>query len=139
PEPEPKPIPEPKPESEPEPVASPVHSDAPPALAQVKAKWREMINHVGEEHRNLPPLLNMGKPLALEGSAIILGFDFPIFKEKFTNTAGAAEIIGEAFSDLLQTHCQVRAVVTSEYTVPIAEDEFRALANELGGVVREEE
>ncbi len=129
----------PPPKPEPEPSTAAAQSDAPPTLSQVKANWREMINRMGVEHRNLPPLLNMGKPLALEGSTIILGFDFPIFKEKFSNTAGAAQIIGETYSDLLQTHCQVRAVVTSEYTVPIEAAEFRALADELGGVVREEE
>jgi hypothetical protein len=46
--------------------------------------------------------------------------------------------VGEVFSHLLQTKWTVRAVVTSDYTVPIQKEEFDALASELGGVVKDE-
>ncbi|MCB9445188.1 MAG: hypothetical protein H6669_13245, partial [Ardenticatenaceae bacterium] len=108
------------------------------SLEAVKAQWRTMTEQVGEQQRNLPALLTMGKPLALEGSTIILGFDFPIFNKKFNDTAGAVQLVSETFSRLLGTDCRVRSVVTSEYTVPVPEAEFRALADELGGVVKEE-
>jgi hypothetical protein len=108
-------------------------------LAAVKAQWRTMTEEVGEQQRNLPPLLTMGKPLALEGNTIVVGFDFPIFNKKFTDTAGSTQLIGETFSRLLGIDCTVRSVVTSEYTVPVPEEEFRALADELGGVVTEEQ
>jgi ethanolamine transporter EutH len=86
----------------------------------------------------LPALLNMGKPLAVEGSTIILGFDYPIFKDKFDQTADAIQVVGDIFSQLVGAKCLVRAVVTSEYTIPIPKEEFDALAQELGGVMREE-
>ncbi|MEJ2746453.1 MAG: DNA polymerase III subunit gamma/tau [Anaerolineae bacterium] len=108
------------------------------SLDAVKAQWRTMTEQVGEQQRNLPALLTMGKPLALEGSTIILGFDFPIFHKKFMDTAGAPQLVGETFSRLLGTECNVRSVITSEYTIPVPEEEFRALADELGGVVKEE-
>jgi hypothetical protein len=107
-------------------------------LDAVKAQWRVMTEQVGEKQRNLPALLTMGKPLALEGSTIVVGFDFPIFNKKFNDTAGAVQLIGETFSHLLGVKCAVRSVVTSEYAVPVPEEEFRALADELGGVVTEE-
>ena len=119
-------------------AADPAQTAGAPTLAQVKAHWREMMDRVGEVHKNLPPLLNMSKPLAVEGQTIVLGFDYPIFKEKFNNLGNAANIIGEAFSDLLGSKCSVRSVVVSEYDVAISEDEFSALAEELGGVVRRE-
>jgi hypothetical protein len=97
-----------------------------------------LVAQAGEQNKNLPALLNMGKPLATEGSTIVLGFDFPIFKDKFDNTPGAAQLLGEIISTLTGIHCSVRCVVTSEYTVPIHKEEFRALAQELGGVVHEE-
>ncbi len=107
-------------------------------LENVKAKWREMINQVGQEDKNLPPLLAMSKPLGVEGDMIILGFDFPIFKEKFDKTEHGAAIIGDSFSQLLGAHCAVRCVITSDYTVPISREDMEALAKELGGVVQEE-
>jgi DNA polymerase III subunit gamma/tau len=110
----------------------------PLTLAQVQAQWRSMLEQVGETNKNLPPLLNMSKPLGIEGQTIILGFDYPIFKEKFVNTEGAAQAIGAAFSTLLGTHCTIRTVITSDYSVPVSDEEMTALAHELGGVVREE-
>jgi DNA polymerase-3 subunit gamma/tau len=108
------------------------------SLEPVKIQWRNMVSQVGAENKNLPPLLAMCKPLAVEGNRIILGFDFPIFKEKFDKTESAAAIISQAFSAILGTKCAVRSVVTSEYVVPIGHDEFRELAEELGGIIRDD-
>jgi hypothetical protein len=98
--------------------------------------WRELVNRAGAENRNMPALLNMGKPLAIEGNSIVIGFDYPIFKEKFDNTPGAIQLLGQLFSDITGQHCNVRAVITSSYTVTVSPTEFQALADELGGVVQ---
>ena len=66
-------------------------------LDAVKAHWRAMVAQVSQEDKNLPALLAMCKPLAVEGNIIILGFDFPIFKEKFDKTEHGAAIIGNTF------------------------------------------
>ena len=116
-----------------------VVESAPLTLDSVKAQWRNMVSQAGAENKNLPPLLAMCRPLGVEGNIVILGFDFPIFKEKYDKTEGASAIISEAFSQILGTKCGVRSVVTSEYIVPIGHDEFRELAEELGGIVRENE
>ena len=122
--------------------APPATSDPQPAtqiaLSDVTGCWPEMVGLAGQSQRNLPALLNMSKPLGLEGDVIILGFDFPIFKDKFDKQPGAPQLVGEVFSHLLNTKCNVRAVVTSDYTIPIHKEEFDALADELGGVVQEE-
>ncbi len=139
--------PSPKPETEPElppeedkpPVETTTSADPQPlTLEQATAHWRDMVAHAGEKQKNMPALLNMGKPLAVEGRVLVLGFDFPIFKEKFNNIKGAAQIVSQIYSELLNTDCAIRAVVTSEYTVPVPEEAFRALADELGGVVCKE-
>lgn len=107
-------------------------------IDSVKANWRVMVNQVGQKDKNLPALLAMSKPLAVEGETIILGFDFPIFKEKFDKTEHGAAVISDSFTELIGAHCTVRCVVTSDYTVPISREEMEALAHELGGVVHEE-
>jgi DNA polymerase-3 subunit gamma/tau len=114
------------------------HTDQGLSLAVVKTRWQDTLSQVGNQNKNLPALLNMGKPLAIEGNMLILGFDYPIFKEKFDNTAGGAELIGEILSNLLNIKCNVRGVVTSEYPIIVTKEEFHAVAQELGGVVREE-
>lgn len=107
-------------------------------LAVIQSHWREMVNRAGAENKNMPALLNMGKPLAVEGSTAVIGFDYPIFKMKFDDTRGAAQLLGAILSDLTGQPCTIRAVNTSEYTVTVDKKDFEALAHELGGVVSEE-
>ncbi len=107
-------------------------------LESIKVQWRNMVSRAGQENKNLPPLLAMCKPLAVEGQVIILGFDFPIFKEKFDKTEGAAATISESFTQIFGAQYGVRSAVTSEYVIPIGQDDFRDLAEELGGVVRDD-
>lgn len=107
-------------------------------LEQVKAVWPSIIVQLGQQNKNLPPLMAMAKPLAMEGMSVVVGFDFPIFKHKFDTTEGAAAALVAALRALTNSTATIRSVVTSEYAVPIRKDEFRDLAEELGGVVREE-
>ena len=123
-----------------------VGGQAPPAeekavaltVAAVAGMWPEMTKRVGRHNKNLPPLLSMCKPLVLEGKTIILGFDYPLLKDKFDKTAGALDLVTNTFRALGAADCTVRTVTTSDYPVPIAREEFQALASELGGVVRDE-
>lgn len=120
-------------------TALPPTAVPPLSLATIQSHWREMVARAGVENKNLPPLLNMGKPLAVEGSTAVIGFDYPIFKMKFDDTRGAAQLLGAILSDLTGQPCTIRAVNTSEYTVTIDKKDFAALANELGGVMSSEE
>ena len=124
-------------------------------LQAVRANWDNMVSQMRQQDKNLPALLNMAKPLATEGNTIILGFDFPILKGKFEDKVEARQAVAETMSRLLGAKCLVRCVVTDQYTLPpqpeeavaaatdgdqsteIDRDEFYALADELGGQVRE--
>jgi hypothetical protein len=100
-----------------------------------------MREQVGQVDRGLPALLASCKPLAVEGSTLILGFDYPILREKFDNKKGAKSTIADVFSSLLGTTCTIRTVITGEYEPPKTtkniNDDFAALADELGGVIRD--
>lgn len=134
--------------TEPEPVEStpaasqPAVKASPITLDAVKKQWATMVSHLGEQNKNLPPLLAMCKPLAVEGNAVVLGFDYPVLRDKFRDKAQAVEMVAEEMSSLLGHKCIVRCVVTSDYTPPAPragpslEDEFYALADELGGQPR---
>jgi DNA polymerase-3 subunit gamma/tau len=145
------PAPDQRPTTAPELVArhsSPVAPDepaprhSPPAtltVPAVAALWPEMTRRVGQHNKNLPALLTMCKPLAIEGRTVILGFDYPLLKDKFDKTAGAADAVVAALRALSNSDCLIRTVTTADYPVPIHKDEFQALATELGGVVRDDE
>jgi hypothetical protein len=100
--------------------------------------WPEMTQQVGKQNKNLPALLAMCRPLAVEGNTIILGFDYPLLKDKFDKTPGALDLVIDTFRKLGATNYTVRSVTTSDYPTAIAREEFQALAAELGGVVRGE-
>jgi DNA polymerase-3 subunit gamma/tau len=112
-----------------------------PTLQSVTTRWPEMREQVGQVDRGLPALLASCKPLAVEGSTLILGFDYPILREKFDNKKGAKSTIADVFSSLLGTTCTIRTVITGEYEPPKTtkniNDDFAALADELGGVIRD--
>jgi DNA polymerase-3 subunit gamma/tau len=109
------------------------------SLSAIKTNWRVLVEQAGSRNRNLPALLNMSKPLATEGNTLVLGFDYPIFKEKFDNTQGGADLIGEIVSELTHVKSHIRCVITSEYTVNIGREDLEDLAGELGGIVKEED
>jgi hypothetical protein len=60
------------------------------------------------ENENLPALLAMCKPLAVEGVTIILGFDYPLLREKFDKTPGAAATVTDVFRALTGIECGIR-------------------------------
>jgi len=126
-------------EEQPPAAARPPAPAAALTVAAVAGMWPEMTQQVGRQNKNLPALLTMCKPLAIEGRTIILGFDYPLLKDKFDKTQGAADLVVAAFRALSGTDCLVRTVATADYPVPIHRDEFQALAAELGGVVRDDE
>jgi hypothetical protein len=128
-------------EHPPNPAVAPGGSSA-LTLEAVKARWPKMVERVGQEDKNLPALLAMCKPLAMEGDILVLGFDFPVLKEKFESKPEARALVGGALSALLGTRCRVRCVVTKQFTPaekPTLIDEFYAMADELGGQVHETE
>ena len=108
-------------------------------LSHITTNWRELVTRAGGVNKNMPALLNMGKPLAVEEETAVIGFDYPIFKDKFDNTTGAVELLSDILTELVGRPCRVRGVVTSDYDVSVDEDQFRALAEELGGVVKKDE
>lgn len=130
-------------EAEPAPSPAPdkkvvKEATAPLTVKEVQGVWAQLVTQSGDKIKNLPALLNMGKPLATEGRTLIIGFDYPLFKDKFDNLAGAAPLVSDVLTELLGQDAAVRAVVTSEYTVPVQPADFRALADELGGTVSED-
>ena len=122
------------------PVAKKAEKTAVKALTvrEVQGIWADLVTRAGDKVKNLPALLNMGKPLAAEGRTLVIGFDYPLFKDKFDNQAGAISLVADILTELLGQDTNVRGVVTSEYTVPVQPDDFRALAEELGGTVSED-
>jgi DNA polymerase-3 subunit gamma/tau len=114
------------------------------SLKVVVQSWPKVRELIGQSDKNLPRLLASGKPLAMEGTKLILGFEFPILKERFDNQRGANATVARALQHLLNADCQVETVIIEQYQnrpahVQISENDFIQMADELGGVVRSQE
>jgi len=113
-------------------------------IPMVQGRWRELAELAKGQNRNLGALLNSAKPLATEGKTLVLGFDFPILKEKFDGVPNALDIVADALRSLFGNDYRVRVVITGQYSPPstpptpkISREEFSSLAQELGGQVVE--
>jgi len=126
-------------ENKPELATTPANpTDGALTLQMIQTHWRELVNRAAQQNKNMPALLGMGKPLGVEGNTAVIGFDYPIFRQKFEDTRGAAQLLADILSQLTGHPCHIRAVNTSDYTVPVDPKEFRAIAEEFGGVVSED-
>lgn len=113
-------------------------------LKMVTSNWPRIREYAAGVDKSFPALLASCKPLATEGNTLILGFDFPILKDKFDKKPRATDVLSEALGELTGVRCSVRTVVTDQYqptsaTTEIDQEEFAALAEELGGIVVESE
>jgi DNA polymerase-3 subunit gamma/tau len=125
----------------------PIRDETPAAdvpLALISKNWSLLREEVGKVDPGLHKLLASCKPLASEGNIVFLGFDFPIIKEKFDRRKRSKETVSTILSELLDMNCRIETVITSDYASQgqpeqIDKEAFAALAQELGGIVREKE
>ena len=112
-------------------------------LNQMVERWPKLRELLAQKSPTLLKRLASGKPLAVEGTELILGFDYDILKGKFDNEKNARAIIEDILSSLLNHRVTLRTVVTANYKprqkTAVNREEFVALARELGGVVQEQE
>jgi hypothetical protein len=112
-------------------------------LAQIAGRWTQLRERLAKHDRNLPALLAAAKPLDADGNTLVLGFDYQVIKEKFDQRKGARDAVAAALSELMGLPCQVKTVLSAEYrpvvtAARVDREEFAALAEELGGVIRDD-
>ena len=146
-----KPTPTPVTKSVPPPVVTPkveqkvVVKSAEPrptktiTIKQVADNWAILMREVRKRNKNLPAALSTAQPINIEGNTVILGFKYPIIKEKYEETRDANHLVSEALSTILNVECRIKAVDSNQYAPPrnVTRAQFEALATELGGVVVE--
>jgi hypothetical protein len=93
---------------------------------------------IKQHDRNLGALLASSMPLGVEGNTVVLGFEFPVLKEKFEDQASNRDLLCDKLSEVHGHACLLRTVLSSQYSPPrlVTREEFGALAEELGGVIQ---
>jgi len=112
-------------------------------LEKVASSWSQLREQVGVADKALPALLASCKPLATEGNVLVLGFDYSILKDKFDNKLDAGKVVADVLGQLTSNKWAIRTVLSSAYKPPppkskVNKEEFASLAEELGGVIRDD-
>ncbi len=95
-------------------------ADTPITLAEVKANWNRLMKEARILDRSLPASLSNANPINLEGETVVLGFTYPLIKERYDRVESADHKVAQALSNILGKPCKIKAVVTGEYTPPKA-------------------
>lgn len=114
-------------------------------LAVVQGNWEKIIQtpSLREVDSRLKAVLLRAGALAIEKEGeqdvLIVGFEFPVFLDKFESIGGAKAALAGAIQQTVGYDLMIRVVETKKYkqTSNVTRDEVEALAQELGGVVRE--
>ena len=110
-------------------------------IDQVTQHWHTLVNTMRQQDRNLSALMSACQPLATEGNNLILGFQFPVLKEKFDSNPKAGRLVANILSELIGQTCIVRTMLNEHFqqtSSNISEEAFQALANQMGGIVQKE-
>ena len=117
---------------------SPLPPIIPPKIEVIQAAWGTLLAQLKQQDRNLPALLSSAQPLAMEGTNFILGFKYPVIKEKFDHTPNAHQLVIQTLSKIVYVQLQLRTVLIGEYveTEEVSRAEIEAFAKQIGGIVK---
>ena len=83
---------------------------------RILANWQKIIELIGRVNPNAPPLLSMSKPLEFDRPYFILGFDYPIFRDKFYNARDLVTLMNEIISSTVNIkEVRVKAMITRDW------------------------
>ncbi|MFT5195280.1 MAG: DNA polymerase-3 subunit gamma/tau [Cellvibrionaceae bacterium] len=129
----------PKDDPAPQPTANLDHESF--QISEFKGKkWREFTAQAGQANRNYKTWLASARPLAFEGSTLVLGFDLEFLLKKI---GAETQEIGKILSQVMAAECFVKCVMNDEYSSPGIDSskefskQLKDIAEEVGGVVRD--
>jgi DNA polymerase III gamma/tau subunit len=166
-EPAPRPEPAPAPAIKPQaPSPAPAYSEAEPVaaepesnggggsvtLSEAQREWQKVLRHVGKvlKQPNVAALAREGRPIALDGSLLTVGFS-PKWSFHMQKVASGAEWIQKAYMDLLGVKLKVTTMLldepdpepvappTPQSTEPVAHPLIDDVLTTFGGTVVNDE
>ncbi len=102
------------------PVAEPVVdelSGAPPTLEQMVALWPRVLEGVRPVDRRIEALLRNCEPVAVEGSAVVLGFHFDFHRNKVDEIRNR-QVLERVISKLTGHNCHVKCQLSPKSERP---------------------
>ncbi|MGQ9466096.1 MAG: DNA polymerase III subunit gamma/tau [Anaerolineae bacterium] len=100
----------------PTPTAPPVREQPPPepvaefSLEEVTQRWNDFLRLLRSVNHSLEALMRSGKPVSVEGGALLVGFAYPFHRDKVDEEANR-RAVEDALTQLLGRPVRVRCVL----------------------------
>ncbi|MBI2552826.1 DNA polymerase III subunit gamma/tau [Candidatus Uhrbacteria bacterium] len=80
------------------------------SLAEIRAKWPEVLQRAQQENHSLPFLLSTSEPLGVEGGVLQVGVQYPFYKDKLDDQKCRA-VLEKIVSELYTAPLRVQGVI----------------------------
>lgn len=100
-------------------------------LRRVQEEWGKLIQALQQEYHSLALLLQLGRPLAMQGNTVTIGFQFQLH-QRLMNEAKNRLVLCEKFSEVLHAPVAIECVVSDEVKISLMPLEDMVSA-EVGG------
>ena len=106
----------------------------------LRADWGKVLARVRPYNKMAEALLRDAEPVKVEGELVVLGFYYQGHAERFEKQANGKAMIEKALTEIFQTQCRVRCVLSPKKAKLKAVEEdplIRAAVNQLGAEITE--
>ena len=106
----------------------------------LRADWGKVLARVRPYNKMAEALLRDAVPVKVEGDLVVLGFHYQGHAERFEKQANGKAMIEKALTEIFQTPCRVRCVLSPKKAKLKAVEEdplIRAAVNQLGAEITE--
>lgn len=110
------------------------------SVDSLRAGWRSVLARVRPYDKMAEALLRDAEPIKVEGDLIVLGFYYQGHAERFEKQANGKVMIEKALTEIFQTKCRVKCVLSPKKARLKAVEEdplIRAAINQMGAEITE--
>ena len=121
-------------------VADPMASSGILSVDALRAGWSSVLARVRPYNKMAEALLRDAEPIKVEDNLVVLGFYYQGHAERFEKQANGKAMIEKALTEIFQTQCRVKCVLSPKKARLKAVEEdplIRAAINQLGAEITE--
>ncbi len=108
-------------------ASAPARQSATVSLQDITTVWPKVIAALHDSHHSLSLILKLGKPIAVNGNEVTLGFQFALHADR-VNQADNSLTVSKIFSTMLDAQLTVAAAVSEEVKIELPPEPAQSAA-----------
>lgn len=81
-------------------------------IDELKVRWNEVVTHIATHDLNLSIMIKMGRVLSIEGTTIILGYEYHLLKERINKHSRLEKILNDELKEMFDANLTIRITNT---------------------------